>query len=304
MRILIVLLIYVLVFSCKKNADHSTIKLLRTESTDNVGNVLRREYECDNNNRIIAIKQFQNNDEPVTAVTITYNGSEVILLSHPDIEPLYDETTEVHLSLDENGRLLKRTEFTYEVEKVFSVKPSETFRYDTLSCAYNAAGLLSSASGSRYDSTFANATHNSVTHFTSAATYSNDGNNLTAIDEHVDYPGVIRADGTETPFGGSSDYHNIFSYTKAFPNTADFKNAAVLNEYNLYYEMPINSAYKNMPDQITRSSVDKDLNGTIIFSITSIIDIDRSYNNEGLLSVVTILSQNTPYKLINYFYGK
>ncbi len=59
-----------------------------------------------------------------------------------------------------------------------------------------------------------------------------------------------------------------------------------------------------MPDQITRSSTDNDLNGTIIFSVATTIDIDRTYNHEGLLSTVNILSQNTPYKLINYFYGK
>src|SRR4051812_48069092 len=99
MRIFIVLMISSLLFSCKKSADNSTIKLQRTEATDNTGDILHTEYDYDNSNRIVAIKQYKNSDEPVTAVTISYNGNEVVLLSHPDIEPAYDETTEVHLSL-------------------------------------------------------------------------------------------------------------------------------------------------------------------------------------------------------------
>jgi hypothetical protein len=304
MRILIILLISLFLFSCKKSADDSTIKLLRTEATDNYDSVLHTEYNYDNNNRIIAIKQFKNNDEPVVAVTITYNGNEVVLISHPDIEPAYDETTEVHLSLDENGKLLKRIEYTYEVEKVFSAKPSEIFRYDTLLCEYDAAGLLRTTNESRYDSIYVDATHNSFSHLTSEANYTNDGNNLTVIDEHANYPGMIRADGVTTNSGGSSDYHNVFSYSKSFPNHTDFKNAAVLNEYKLYYEPPFNSNYKNMPDQITRSSTDKDLNGAVIFSNTTTINIERTYNDAALLSAINITSFNTPYKLINYFYGR
>jgi hypothetical protein len=304
MRILIVLMISSLLFSCKKSTDNSTIKLQRTEATDNTGDILHTEYDYDNSNRIVAIKQYKNSDEPVTAVTISYNGNEVVLLSHPDIETAYDETTEVHLSLDGNARLLKRIEYTYEVEKVFSSKPSEIFRYDTLLCEYDAAGLLKNTTSSRYDSTFVDATHNNVSRLTSTATYTNDGNNLTSINEHADYPGVIRTDGITTASGGSSDYHNAFSYTKSFPNHADFKNTAVLNEYKLYYEPPFNSSYANMPDQIIRSSIDKDIHGTIIFSGSTIINIDRTYNDEELLTTVNIPSLNTPYKLINYFYER
>ena len=304
MKLLIFLSFLLFFLSCKKTVDSSATRLLRTEAADNYDNVLHTEYNYDNNNRIVAIKQYKNSDEPVTAVTISYNGNEVVLLSHPDVEPAYDETTEVHLSLDENGRLLKRIEYTYEVEKVFSSKPSEIFRYDTLLCEYDAAWLLKSTTESRYDSIYVDVTHNNVSHLTSAASYTNDGNNLISINEHANYPGAIRADGVTTASGGSSDYHNIFSYSKSFPNHIDFKNAVILNEYKLYYESPFNSNYKNMPDQITSSSTDKDINGTIIFSGTTIINIERTYNDKELLSTVNIPSMNTPYKVINYFYGR
>ncbi len=192
MKILIALLISLVLFSCKKSTDNSTIKLLRTEATDNSGNVFHTEYIYDNNNRITSIKQSRNSDELVTAVTISYNGNEVVLISHPDIEPAYNETTEVHLSLDENGRLLKRIEFTHGVAKISSAQPPETFRYDTLLCAYDATGLLKTTTGSRYYSIYVDAMHNSVTHFTSAASYTNNGNNLTSINESVFYPIITR----------------------------------------------------------------------------------------------------------------
>ncbi len=234
---------------------------------------------------------------------ITYNDNIVTLISHPDVEPAYDETMEVNLSLDNNGRAIKRIEYTHGISKISSAQPSETFRYDTLFSEYNATGLLINTRGSRYDSIYVDPTNYRATRFTSTASYKNEEDNLTASDEYVVYPITTSQNGVTTISGGSSEYHNVFSYTKSFPNHTDFKNAAVLNEYQLYYESPLNSNYKNMPDQITRSSTDKDINGTIIFSGTSIIDIERTYD-DGLLSGVNILSLNTPYKEINYFYGK
>ncbi|MEP6467464.1 MAG: hypothetical protein ABJB05_14240 [Parafilimonas sp.] len=71
---------------------------------------------------------------------------------------------------------------------------------------------------------------------------------------------------------GYDNANRIVSITQNQNNAV----AAVLNEYMLYYESPFNSNYKNMPDQVTRSTTDKDKNGVIIFSGTSITDIDRT----------------------------
>lgn len=304
MKLSMALFISVLLYSCKKIADNSPVKLLRTEATDNSGNVWHTGYNYDNSNRIIAIQTFENNDTPVIAVSISYHGNEVVLLSDPGTEPVYDQTMEVHLSLDENGKLLKRIEYIYGIEKNATVQPSVMVRYDTLTYAYDAAGLLQTTTGSRYDSNYVDTTLYRVSRYTSTASYTNDGNNLTSTDEHVSYPIITKTFGVITNSGGSSEYRNIYNYPKLFPNHKDFKNEAVLNEYNLYYEPPLNSNYKNIPDQVIRSSIDKDLNGTIIFTGSSTINIQRTYNDEELLSEVNILSLNTPYKVIRYFYGK
>ncbi len=303
MRILALLFISLLTFSCKKSTEGVT-RLLRTESTDNYGNILYTAFGYDNANGIVSIIQNKNNAVPAVAVTIHYIGNEVILLSHPDGDPSYNKTMEVHLLLDGSNRVLRRIEYTYGIAGISSLKPAETFRYDTLLCEYDAGGLLKSTRGSRYDSVYVDTSYNSATHFISAASYTNDGGNLQAAIENVVYPIVRRANGITSMSGGSSEYHTVFVYAKSYPNHADFKNAAVLNEYKLYYESPFNNNYKNMPDQVTTGTIDKDRNGVIIFSGGSTVDIDRTYNAEGLLSAANVPSHNTPYKLINYFYGR
>jgi hypothetical protein len=304
MRILTLIFVSLIFFSCKKSTDPVTIRLLRTESTDNNGNVLHTEYGYDNIGRITTITQYENNAQPVVAVTISYNANEATLLSFPDYDPVYNQTTEVHLTLDANGRILKRIEYTHGVAKTPPVQPTVTFKYDTLICEYDAAGLLMKTTGSRYDSTWVDPTYNIATWFTSRASYTTEAGNLTTSDEYVVYPIITRKRGRTTVSEGSSEYHNVFNYTKSFPNQTDFKNAAVLNEYRFYYEPIFNISYKNMPDQVIRSSMDKDINGSVTFTGTSTVDIERIYNAEGLLSSVNILSHNTPYKEINYFYGR
>ncbi len=304
MRILTCIVFFVIFVSCNKSNDSAAARILRTESTDYNGNVLYTEYGYDNDGRIVSITNHENNDQPVVAVTITYSAGDVVLLSNPDTDPVYNQTTEVHLTLDANGRMLKRVEYTHAVAKTPVVQPAEKFSYDTLQCEYDLTGLLNKTTESRYDSTRVEPTFYTTGTLTATTNYTTDAGNLTSSDEYAVYPRFSNQGGIMTASGGSSEYHNEFRFTKSFPNKTDFKNVAVLNEYALYYEPLLNIKNKNMPDQVIRSSVDKDLNGSVIFTGTTTIDIERTYNADGLLSSVNILSHNTPYTTINYFYGK
>ncbi len=304
MRIPTCIAFLVIFVSCSKSDDSASARILRTESTDYNGNVLYTEYGYDNDGRIISITEHENNDEHVVAVTITYSTGDVVLLSHPDADPVYNQTTEVHLTLDANGKMLKRVEYTHAVAKTPAVQPAEKFSDDTLQCAYDVTGLLNKTTESRYDSTRVDTTFYTTGTLTATTDYTTDAGNITSSDEYAVYPRSSNQGGIITASGGSSEYHNEFRFTKSFPNKTDFKNAAVLNEYALYYEPLLNISNKNMPDQVTRSTVDKDLNGSVIFTGTTTIDIERTYNTDGLMSSVSFLSQNTPYTMINYFYGK
>jgi hypothetical protein len=295
MRIFVPIFSLFFFFSCKKYNESVSTKLLRNESTDYNGNVFCSAYAYDNSDRIISITNYENSDPPAVDVTITYNNNEAILLSHPQEDPLYNRTTEVHLTLDENGRMLKRIEFTQDISKTSPVQTAGHIRYDTLLCTYDAGGLLNKTTESRYDSTLSDPTSYSAGSLADTATYTNEGGHLTTVDEYAVYPRTVSQAGVITLAGGTSRYHNEFRYTKSFPNKTDFKNAAVLNEYALYYELLLNSNYKNMPDQAIRNTIDKDINGTVIFTGTSTVDIEREYNTDGLLSTVNVLSQNTPF---------
>jgi len=293
-----------IVCSCNKSSESVATRLLRTESTDYNGNVFYSEYGYDNQDRIVTITNHKNSELPALAVAISYNGNEAVLVSHPDVDPLYNRTTEVHLTLDANGRTLERIEYTQDESKPQPFPGSGKFTKDTLLCQYDANGLLNKTTESRYDSTWSDSVSYMAGRLTDTATYTNEEGNLTLVDEHAVYPRNISQAGVITVAGGTSVYHNEFRYKKSFANKTDFKNAAVLNEYVQYYEPWLNRNYKNMADQAIRNTVDKDINGAVIFSGTSTIDIERTYNSNGLLSTVNILSQNTPYTIINYFYGR
>ena len=304
MRTFNLILILIVFFSCNKSYDSAASRLIRTEFTDYKGNIFYSEYGYDDQGRIITITNHENSGQPDVAVTINYNGTGAILLSHPDTEPLYNRTTEVHLTLDANGRMLKRIEYTQDFSKTLVVQAGGKFAKDTLLCEYDAAGLLKKTTESRYDSAWSDPISYRASKLTATSSYTNNAGNLTTFDEYAVYPVNTSSGGVISVSGGTSEYHNEFRYTKSFPNKTDFKNAAVLNEYVQYYEVFLNSNYNNMPDQVIRNTVDKDINGAVIFSGISTIDIERAYNTDGLLSSVSILSHNTPYTMINYFYAR
>ena len=300
MRFVVVLFSMCLIFACSENDDKATI-LARTEAVSYSGFHQHTIYEYDNQGRIIVIKEARDDEKAAVKVTITYNGDEVILQSTPDWDPSLNQTSRVVLTLGPNGRPHMRTEYTRKQPKLAG-SAFESFVYDTLHFEYDASGFLVRTRGNRYDSTWISETRNQVTRATSDATYTIEAGNLTAIDEYVDYPKETRDGGSVTLGGGSSEYHTVFKYTKAYPNKADFGNAAILNEYRQSFEPPMNINWANMPDQVVQSTTDRDINGTVVFEIESTIDMERIYNNDGMLSSVIIPPGNTQFIETRYFY--
>jgi hypothetical protein len=287
--------------SCKKDNDPRDLRLLRTEATDYNGNVVNTEYRYDNQKRITSILATRNNGQQYVVVTVGYNGNEVILLSTPDVDPLFTQNTEVHLTLDATGKSQKRIEYTH---RVYKNSASQEFIYDTSVNEYNTAGLLIKTTRSRRDSLWLQQDYIIKRKLDFTVNYTNSGGNLVSKDEFVTYPVTTIQGGVTTISGGSSEYHQVFSYSKAFPNQTDFKNSFVLNEYQPYYEPPLNSNYKNMPDQITIKNIDRDLNGTIIFTGNGGAQFNRTYDEKGFLATLTIPPGNTQETKFNFFYGR
>ncbi len=291
-------------FSCKKSADVGELKLLRTEATDYNGKLLATEYEYDNMNRVVTIKQSEDNAATEVAVLISYNGNEAILTSFPKNEPAYNQTKKVLLMFDPNRRTLKKIAYTHGIPINAAAQTPQIFVYDTLLYSYNPDGLLKEVKRTLYDSSWQNQANNYSRKLNSTITYTIQANNATASDEYSIYNSTLRQGGVTTFSGGSSEYHNVFSYTKSYPNQMDFKNAALLNEFLDYYELVLDVQYKNMPDRVVRNSLDKDMNGATIFTGSTIVEIERSYNDDGLLSSVNIPTATTQFRKIKYFYGR
>ena len=313
MKLLLLLFAAVVFISCKKNTE-GALKLIRKEATTYTGVLLKTEYEYDSQNRIIAIKQAENNAALTTAVTISYSGNEAVLISQPTWDPSSNITKEVGLTLDGNGKLLKKIGYSYMVP--ISGTSSERFIYDTLVCEYDAAGFLQYCTSSLYDSTWSDPGYTSTDRAVSRDTFVTANGNLARKDRYVTWNRVGINSGGTVLDGGTSENHSVFSYAKSFPNQADFTNAAILNEtldfsgvmsyygWAGYFETLLAAQYQNMPEKVVNHSIDRDLNGTITFDYISTYENERTYNAEGLLSMVDITTPGTPYTQIRYVYGR
>ncbi len=297
----IAVVLSVLLFWACGEEDHRATILARTESKSYTGDILYTIYEHDRQGRIEKIVRQWDGEEPVVVATVSYKENDVILESSPDYDPSYDQTTKVLLTRDESGRTLKRIEQTHKTPKAGGFTTSQSLINDTLIFEYDASGFLIRRTGTRYDSSWIDETWNSVVRTTTITTYTVESGNVVAFDESVSYPRITRDGGTVTFGGGSSQYHFIYKYSNAYANMVDFRNAAILNEYKEYFELPLNEANANLPDEIITSVVDKDLDGTIIFHYESSIEMTRSYNRNGMLSAVNI-PERTQYREVNYFY--
>ncbi|MFT3934071.1 MAG: hypothetical protein QM726_10685 [Chitinophagaceae bacterium] len=296
------LLFLPIVFSCSKSSDSSYKGLQSKETTDYTGNIVRFSYSYDAQGRITSITQQKNNGQPTLSLTVNYQGNEAVLLSFPDTDPAYVQKKQVRYTLDATGLPLQRIEFTQLTAKLVPVNPSQEFRNDTIMYEYDASGMLAKTTRSRRDSVWVETNYTIIRQFSSRATYSNSNGNLQLYDEYVTYPIVTMQGGMTTVSGGSSAYHQVYQYTKAFPNKTDFNNAFVLNEIKASYEPLLNSHYKNMPDKVISDNTDKDMNGVTIFKGIDTINMDRLYNENGLLSSVRIPPGHTQDTLVRYFY--
>jgi len=273
------------------------------ESTEYSGNIVNTEYQFDNQGRITGITWKKNADPPVSLVSVAYTGNEVVLVSFPTYDPAYNQTSEVRLTLDGSGKTQKRIQKTHLSSK--TPNGSQEYRNDTTIYEYDGGGLLKKTIQNRRDSLWIHANYTIIRQFNSTTNYTNSGGNLISKDEFVTYPYTTTQNGVITISGGSSEYHDVYNYTKGFANQTDFRNAPVLQEYPLFvYDPPLNGNYKNMPDQIMIKNTDRDINGNITFNISGTVNVGRSYDTRGFLSAITIPPGNTQDTKINFYYGK
>ncbi|WP_194774387.1 hypothetical protein [Pararhodonellum marinum] len=301
MRKIALFLFLIAVFACEEYGHPKDIRLVRTEFQRDNGPVFHTEYGYDGVGRITSITEYQDGEAPEVKVTITYEGNDVILFSQLVYDNIYIETIRVVLKLDGRGLTQKRIEYANRVNSD-TFRPREVFIYDTLVFEYDGMGLLTKTTGSRYDSTsLMNPSATRVRQVTYTTNFGVESGNLSTSDELVVYKVVAKEGDNTHVSGGSSERRKVYSYAKAYPNKTDFSNAAILNEYKQGHEPYLNIYYKNMSEQFFRSTIDRDLNDEVFFSIEGTTVTERVYDARGLLSIVRIPA-NVQYTEFRYFY--
>ena len=218
MRLIAVLVALLVFFSCKKTNDTAN-KLTRKEATTYTGTLLITEYVYDSQGRIVAIKQSENNAPTAVAVTVSYNGNGITLISHPQYDPAYTITKEVHLTLDAGGKLLKKIGQSYLVST--STASSARFKFDTLECVYDAAGFLKETKRGFYDSTWAGPGITMADRASYRDTFTTAAGNLTKLDRYTVFNRVFTNTSGTIISGGSTENHTSFNYINLYPNKTD-----------------------------------------------------------------------------------
>lgn len=308
MRKLISLFFLFVFWSCKKDVNPGSIRLTRTEARDYHDSTLFSDYQYDNQGRIISISEQRNTGTLKIAVTVSYNGNEVIMQSNPATDPFYTLDKTVHLTLGTDGRLIKKTTYVHRVlVNPVIIGPPEGFFTDTSYFNYDNAGLLSSSFRSGLDSSYTSPDTYSLWRFTYSINYTNSGNNLTASEDSFAYNRNNIINGVSQHTAGNIVSQTVYGYTRAFPNKIDFRNAAVLSEYWLDYfsfVTPLSEMYRNQPDQINVITTEWDAAGTYNNTYRSTTDLGRTYNGSGFLSAINVLTNTTAYRKINFIYNR
>jgi hypothetical protein len=94
--------------------------------------------------------------------------------------------------------------------------------------------------------------------------------------------------GSSTYTDQSSEEEKMkFEYSKNYANQTDFKNAFLLEEFEvLLSQYPLNKNYRNLPDKFTHTIVTRDAAGEVTNEESSSGTIALSYNQNGFVGLI------------------
>lgn len=276
--------------SCKKSDTVNTeeVRLLQTKLQDGNGDLYMTLLDYDAQGRIVRISNKINNNAPEVRATISYSGNEVQVVEPPISNGSSSHTREIKFVLDGSNKPLTRIE--QRTNEYFAPNnPQRDFYTDTTTYSYDASGLLTRKTGRSRDSTWVNFGYvqTSLRVNTYTANYTNVNGNLAEM-TRVSQENYRTTIGTTTRSSNSSlEEKNTFEYPKAYPNSTDFKNVFLLEEFGvILHDYPLNKNYRNLPNQVTASRVEKDGTGVVTHSESAISAMAFSFNKYGFLSMI------------------
>ena len=279
------------------------LKLLKIESTSGTGtSSINLQYNSAG--RIVKVTSTGTDAPNTTTIfEVVYSGPEIILIRPPVSNSNTELSDSIYLKVDASGKLSRRIESVF-FESTLSPNHQRSFTVDTIWYQYDAASHLTKEIRSYHDSTWFDNGNISISNLitTGVKDYIINGNNLEAIN----YSDTTKSKGPPN----FTDYHTLwtsttthtFTYARQNPFTTDFSNAAVLNEINLFTQVPVIGNFAMLPTKTDFSSSQKDTNGAVFSSDNGSHEDQFTYSFTRLVSTNT--SSMNPTAIQRYIYGK
>ncbi len=258
------------------------------------------DYDADN--RITRVSRLTPSQPPVTIYDISYAGNEITLtrpFTNNDSITLQES---IVLTVD-GDKLVKRVERSFFEFKAPTSLPQRSYIYDSIGYTYSGE-LRESAGGVHYDSTWFNPGTEQILRDTQYITHSfvNNGGNLSSSNRLIQYVSTKEESGNTVVTKRSLEEAMTYGYSSSYLNKTDFLNQVILQELNVFNFGLINSAYTNIPDQLSTSLTDRDELGNVISTSSATYNRVISYNAEGYLETITDAAN--PQIKTTYFYNR
>jgi hypothetical protein len=244
----------VLATSCKKDnpAGIDEIRLTEARTTDSTGNVALIKFQYDNQGRIKSYQYAYNNHIDKEA-TISYSGNKITIVYKPRSAFTISANSSVWYTLNDDQMPVQRIQYDSAYVGDPAIGQISIWR-DTAWYKYNAAGLLTNITGTKYDSTWFRQNQDFTTDKTNySSNYTNTGNLVTQLSITASSTYRDMNQGKEQISNSSGMEKYSFGYTQQYSNKVDFSNAALLAEFGVIFNrgLPLNKAYTNLPDKIS-----------------------------------------------------
>ncbi len=310
MKLLLLFILSLLLLSCKKTDPGPSKRLERRVEVYNDTASFTTAFEYDSQGRIVTIKTASNNKPLQLSITVSYSGNEATMQFQPFNDGFFNVSRQMRLQVDADGKLLQRS---------FLVKkndPSDPSYYQeglsTLALSYDAAGYLKRATYYSFDSSWRPGSIG-ISRDSFITQYSTIDGKLTNADQTGGTLYTLDTDTTFYQTNRSKEYHTVFSYTKLQPNDFDCSNAVILNQIigfglsDQYYDVNefepiVDASYPYMPDRTQKRALEKDENGNTTIGFNTDVQLDRTYNKDGMLEKTEVLTPYQGMKRIEYYY--
>lgn len=304
-KTLICLVSLVIFYSCKKENDPGPKKsghtrLTKIQNTDGT-NQHAWVFNYDTEGTLAGHSYVENNQPPLPWAGVFYVGDIMAVITRAEYTDDLWEHTEIKLTLDAEGKVLKRTQETIKKYRGANI-PQDWYLNDTVTYEYDADGLLKRAVGGQFDSTWFNPNNLEIQSFRtqSITNYTVTGGNFSSSVKTGNITGNGFQNNHWFSYTKTDEETRTYEYVNQYPNKTDFSNTLYLNEHG-FLPFLLNKKYKNMPDRISWSFISKDQNGNTLTSSNGVNNYTLEFDSEGYLSTFA-RNQGQPFEKLYFIY--